>query len=139
MSSLAVLINNIMAKKYLSTSPTSITLNVNGVTRRISFENENVNTFFYTTADKDIIKAMDNHPWFDKYFTSIEVNDTPEPEPMPESETPAQDALTEITVASFSDAREYLAEAFGIARTSIRSKSAVEEAAKQHGIVFKGI
>ena len=44
-----------------------------------------------------------------------------------------------ITVSSLDDAKDYLNEHFGIAKSNLRSRAAIEERAKEHGIEFVGI
>ena len=44
-----------------------------------------------------------------------------------------------IDVTDLDDARDYLCENFGIARSSLRSNVSVPRAAEEHNIVFRGI
>ena len=46
------------------------------------------------------------------------------------------DAIKEVTVACIDDAMEYLRENYGIAKSKMRSKVAVEQLAEQNGIKF---
>ena len=49
------------------------------------------------------------------------------------------EGVAEVEVSDIDDAREYLVEEFGVNKSSLRSKAAVERTAKEHGIVFKGL
>ena len=60
----------------------------------------------------------------------------PEAEPATEENGEVPEA---ITVSSLDDAKDYLNEHFGIAKSQLRSRAAIEEHAKEHGIEFVGI
>ena len=53
--------------------------------------------------------------------------------------TEAEGNFTKITITCLDDAKDYLSEKFGISRTKLRSKKAIEEAAADNGIEFVGI
>ena len=54
-------------------------------------------------------------------------------------ETVTADGKAIIDVSDIDDARDYLCENFGIARSSLRSNVSVYRAAEEHNIVFRGI
>ena len=60
----------------------------------------------------------------------------PEAEPATEENGEVPEA---ITVSSLDDAKDYLNEHFGIAKSQLRSRNAIEEQAKERGIEFIGI
>lgn len=51
----------------------------------------------------------------------------------------AEEPLTEVAVSDLEEAKEYLVEQFGIARSKLRSKVTINESARENGIVFTGI
>ena len=53
--------------------------------------------------------------------------------------TVTADGKAIIDVTDLDDARDYLGENFGIARSSLRSNVSVYRAAEEHNIVFRGI
>jgi len=57
----------------------------------------------------------------------------PEAEPATEENGEVPEA---ITVSSLDDAKDYLNEHFGIAKSQLRSRNAIEERAKENGVVF---
>ena len=57
----------------------------------------------------------------------------PDDETAPEENGEVPEA---ITVSSLDDAKAYLNEHFGIAKSQLRSRSAIEERAKENGVVF---
>lgn len=58
---------------------------------------------------------------------------------LPEEPEDAEKALTEVAVSDLEEAKEYLVEQFGIARSKLRSKVTINESARENGIVFTGI
>lgn len=69
-----------------------------------------------------------------------EPTDDTEAETVEDSEaTVTADGKAIIDVTDLDDARDYLCENFGIARSSLRSNVSVPRAAEEHNIVFRGI
>ena len=69
-----------------------------------------------------------------------ESTDDTEAETVEDSEaTVTADVKAIIDVTDLDDARDYLCENFGIARSSLRSNVSVPRAAEEHNIVFRGI
>lgn len=69
-----------------------------------------------------------------------EPTDDTEAETIEDSEaTVTADGKAIIDVTDLDDARDYLCENFGIARSSLRSNVSVPRAAEEHNIVFRGI
>lgn len=69
-----------------------------------------------------------------------ESTDASEAETVEDSEaTVTADGKAIIDVTDLDDARDYLCENFGIARSSLRSNVSVPRAAEEHNIVFRGI
>ena len=69
-----------------------------------------------------------------------ESTDDTEAETAEDSEaTVSADGKAIIDVTDLDDARDYLCENFGIARSSLRSNVSVYRAAEEHNIVFRGI
>lgn len=83
----------------------------------------------------DLINDEETEPADDEEPT----NDT-EAETAEDSEaTVTADGKAIIDVTDLDDARDYLCENFGIARSSLRSNVSVYRAAEEHNIVFRGI
>lgn len=69
-----------------------------------------------------------------------ESTDDTEAETAEDSEaTVTADGMAIIDVTDIDDARDYLCENFGIARSSLRTNVSVPRVAKEHNIVFRGI
>lgn len=83
----------------------------------------------------DLINDEDTEPADDENST-----DASEAETVDDSEaTVTADGKAIIDVTDLDDARDYLCENFGIARSSLRSNVSVYRAAEEHNIVFRGI
>lgn len=91
-----------------------------------------------TDADEptgDLINDEDTESADDEIST-----DASEAETVEDSEaTVTADGKAIIDVTDLDDARDYLCENFGIARSSLRSNVSVFRAAEDHNIVFRGI
>lgn len=83
----------------------------------------------------DLINDEDTEPTDDENST-----DASEAETVEDSEaTVSADGKAIIDVTDLDDARDYLCENFGIARSSLRSNVSVYRSAEEHNIVFRGI
>lgn len=56
-----------------------------------------------------------------------------------ETETDSDTELKQVTVSDLAAAKDYLADKFGISRTTLRSKKAIVEQAAANGIEFVGL
>lgn len=59
--------------------------------------------------------------------------------PEEKQEEVVEEPLAEVTVTDLEEAKEYLVEQYGIARSKLRSKVAIVDSARENGIVFTGI
>lgn len=66
-------------------------------------------------------------------------DEEPMSDPINDEDTEPADGKAIIDVTDLDDARDYLCENFGIARSSLRSNVSVPRAAEEHNIVFRGI
>lgn len=104
---------------------------------RLSFDPLTGGGSQFVTSDEKLQKALDSHYDYGKKFYGVEIKEEPKPEPVAteaENKGPKQ-----ITVANLDDAKEYLAERFGISRAKMRSKAAIIAAAEENGIEFIGL
>lgn len=124
-------------KHYIAKSQVSFTVKYpNGSTKRISFAPKTLGGSTYVSDDEDEQKALESHPAFGRLFKLDKIADAPV------VKTPApivKQDITSIDVTDLSDARNYLAERFGISRTKLRSKASVLEYAKTYNISFVGL
>lgn len=95
-----------------------------------------------TTASVDDEEPMDDPINDEETEPADDENsiDASEAETVEDSEaTVSADGKAIIDVTDLDDARDYLCENFGIARSSLRSNVSVPRAAEEHNIVFRGI
>lgn len=95
-----------------------------------------------TTASVDDEEPMDDPINDEETEPADDENstDASEAETVEDSEaTVTADGKAIIDVTDLDDARDYLCENFGIARSSLRSNVSVYRAAEEHNIVFRGI
>lgn len=82
-----------------------------------------------TINDEETEPADDEEPTYDTEAETAEDSEA----------TVTADGKAIIDVTDLDDARDYLCENFGIARSSLRSNVSVYRAAEEHNIVFRGI
>lgn len=95
-----------------------------------------------TTASVDDEEPMDDPINDEETEPADDENstDASEAETVEDSEaTVTADGMAIIDVTDIDDARDYLCENFGIARSSLRTNVSVPRVAKEHNIVFRGI
>lgn len=95
-----------------------------------------------TTASVDDEEPMDDPINDEETEPADDENstDASEAETVEDSEaTVTADGKAIIDVTDIDDARDYLCENFGIARSSLRTNVSVPRVAKEHNIVFRGI
>ncbi|WP_290169736.1 hypothetical protein [uncultured Muribaculum sp.] len=130
-------------KSYKAT--TSLSINIvlpSGANKHIAFSPVTDGSSVFYTPDPDIQWGLEHHHKFGKLF----ILSTTDPLPaQPASAVTAQPAstasttpsqLTTVNVTDLDDAKDYLADKFGMSRTKLRSRDSIESAAKQVGIKF---
>lgn len=115
----------------------------------------------FSTDNEEIQKGIENHYKFGSLFRFVGASNTKKPKHAPtetkgnmKAASPADiEAINEneedgenengtvikVTVTDLASAKDYLADKFGISRTSLRSSKAIIEQAAAHGIEFEGI
>ncbi len=156
-------------KTYRAKSEVSINVVLkNGKSKHISFLPVTGGGSVYRTDNEDIQAALESHYRFGNLFRIVDepeqkspkipLKDKKKKQPKEEDQIPNEekDGLTEkdmenetegdeddglrvVTVTCTSDAKEYLADTFGISRTNLRSKAKIIEAAAKNGIKFEGL
>lgn len=130
-------------QRYIASSQLSINVRLkSGSSLHIRFSPLTGGTSVFYTDDKDIQKALESHPKFnrlfeiDKYYvdkpTVTEKNDKP-------SAGEEGSGLKKVKVACADDAKDYMAEKFGTSRTQMRSIAGIRAAAAEKGIEFEGL
>ena len=107
----------------------------------------------YTTDDRMIQAVIENSPYYKKgkivLLRTFEVAE-PDNGKKPSAKSKAvssseisavqeEPALREVAVGDLDEAKDYLAEEYGVARSKMRSKQAIIDAGKENGLIFKGL
>lgn len=132
-----------MKKLYKSRS--SIGINVvlrSKKSMHISFTSQSDGSSVYATDNEEEQYALEHHYKFGKLFKLVDVGENNEEaaiqtlETMPEQ---AESAVRKVRVSDIAAAKDFLADTFGISRTSLRSEKSIMEAAKANNIEFEGL
>lgn len=126
-------------KKYKAYTNLYLTVQYEGHSRHIQFDALSTgSTSVFMTDDPKMQKAIESHPLFNKLIEAEEVK----PEPAVQQSVPGQGnvpAPVEIVVSGPDDAKEYIADTFGISRSQLRTVEAIKKAAAENHVVFKGL
>lgn len=133
-----------MLKVYIANTDVAFTVNVGNKRKRVSFTSKSGdNGSVYFSSDELEQKGIERHPWFgDKVMLRESVD---EKEIAAEGEQQAaeaeQDQGDKVVhhVDSPNEAKDYLAEKYGISRTKMKSLSAILSIAKECGVTFEGL
>lgn len=150
-------------KTYHSKSDISISVLVNGKGLHLSFTPVSGGGSIYTVEDEKIQCAIEKHHNFGKLFKlrseqkveKVEKkvkgkiakaedgagaeSGSEGTEGIGRSEVPESDGKSQITVSCPDDAKDYLADKFGISRTSMKTVKAIKAIAESKNIEFIGI
>ena len=136
-----------MVKEYRSKSTIGITINLpNGGTRRVSFSGNSEGKSVFYTDDKMVQEALERHARFGSLFYLVEKPKKPSKPAAPkrsteDSSAPAEasDKIIHLPFVNLSDAKEYLADRFGVSRTRLRTREDIRKYATLNGVMFDGI
>ena len=111
----------------------------------------------FSTDNEEIQKGIESHYKYGSLFRFVEPSNTKklqnapaksktneetapvEAEGMDENGESKDGTAVKVTVTDLASAKDYLADKFGISRTSLRSAKTIMEQAAAHGIEFEGI
>lgn len=128
-----------MTKTYKS--PACISLSIilpSKKSVRVSFEPKSANKgSVYHTDNEDIQYGLEHHYRFGKLFFLDKSEEKKKAEVKPKTEE--KKAENVVKVSDLGTAKEYLAEKFGVSRTTMRSTAAVLAQAKLHNVKFEGL
>lgn len=133
-----------MKKHYKS--KTAISINVvlkSKKSMHIAFTAQSDGSSVYTTDNPDVQYALEHHYKYGKLFKLVSTENEADIKAKKEAEEAAanekKDEIRKVSVSDLAAAKDFLADTFGISRTSLRSEKAIMEAAKAHNIEFEGL
>lgn len=133
-----------MKKHYKS--KTSISINVvlkSKKSMHIAFTAQSDGSSVYTTDNPDVQYALEHHYKYGKLFKLVSTESEADIKAKQEAEKAAanekKDEMRKVNVSDLAAAKDFLADTFGISRTSLRSEKSIMEAAKANNIEFEGL
>lgn len=133
-----------MFKTYQGYSDLAFSVKMDSGMRRIVFDGQTGGTSIYCTRDAKEQKAIESHRWFNDKFWLIEEVDEKKLEAdakkkaAAKTKKAAEEKKTHI-VTDFEDARDYLAETFGVSRSKLKTKEDILSIAKEKGVELEGL
>lgn len=134
-----------MYKKYQAGTDLSFSVMVGNERVRVVFEGKTMGCSIYGTRDEKLQKAIESHYWFNDKFFLVEAVDekkeAAEAKKRAAAKTKkkvAEEKKTHI-VTDFEDARDYLAETFGVSRSKLKTKEDILAIAKEKGVELEGL
>lgn len=134
-----------MFKKYQAGTDLAFSVMVGNERMRINFEGKTMGSSIYMTRAPKVQKAIESHYWFkDKFFLveSIdekkEAAETKKKAAAKAKKKVADEKKTHI-VTDVEDAKEYLAETFGVSRSKMKTKEDILAIAKEKGVELEGL
>ena len=134
-----------MFNKYQAGTDLAFSVMVGDERMRIVFEGKSTGSSFYMTRDPKVQKAIESHYWFKDKFFFVEAVDekkeAAEAKKIAAAKTKkkaAEEKKTHI-VPDFEDARDYLAETFGVSRSKLKTKEDILSIAKEKGVELEGL
>lgn len=133
-----------MFKTYKAGSDLAFSVSMNGGLRRIVFAGQTMGTSVYSTRDEKEQKAIESHYWFnDKFWISEEVDEKKAAADAKKKAAAAKKKAIEEKkthqVADFEDARDYLADEFGVSRSKMKTKDDILAIAQEKGVELEGL
>lgn len=128
-----------MIKTYKSSTDVYINVKLSsGKFMHIGFMPLTRNGSVYTTEKQEVQEALERHHGFGKMFHLSESKETVKSQT---SAAPASASTTlrKVNVSDIEDAKDYMADTFGISRTMMRSVATIKALAKANGVEFEGI
>lgn len=112
--------------------------------KRIVFDGQSNGTSIYSTRDTKEQKAIESHYWFNDKFWLEETVDEKKLEAEAKKKAAARtkkivEEKKTYCVTDIADAKDYLADTFGVSRTKMKTKEDVLSVAKEFGVELEGL
>ena len=112
-----------MFNKYQAGTDLAFSVMVGNERMRIVFDGKSVGCSVYMTRDPKVQKAIESHYWFNDKFFLVESID---------------EKKTHV-VTDVEDAKDYLAETYGMSRSKMKTKEDILAIAKEKGVELEGL
>lgn len=133
-----------MFNKYQAGTDLAFSVMVGNERMRIIFEGKSMGSSVYMTRDPKVQKAIESHYWFnDKFFLEESIDEKKEAaeakkKAAAKTKKKVDEKKTHI-VTDVEDSKEYLAEAFGVSRSKMKTKDDILAIAKEKGVELEGL
>lgn len=119
-------------KRKIYTSRSVLHFNVGGT--RIAFIPLSSNSSYFETKDETLQKRIETHPWFGDKFVLKEVEDIKKKDVKNTTDDVKTPKLEERSFSTLADAKEWLANEYGVARSNIKRKEDAVNAGLSLGV-----
>lgn len=131
-----------MIKRYKSKSAISVNVVLRkGKSMHVSFTVQSDGSSVYLTENEEVQYGLEHHYKYGKLFYLVSARDAGEvKDEKQEAEADKPESkMRKVKVSDLAAAKDFLADTFGVSRTSLRSEKSIVEAAKEHHIEFVGL
>ena len=134
-----------MYKKYQAGTDLSFSVMVGNERVRVVFEGKTMGCSIYGTRDEKLQKAIESHYWFnDKFFLVESIDEKKEAaeakkKAAAKAKKKVADEKKTPVVTDIEDAKDYLAETFGVSRSKLKTKEDILSIAKEKGVELEGL
>ena len=134
-----------MYKKYQAGTDLSFSVMVGNERVRVVFEGKTMGCSIYGTRDEKLQKAIESHYWFkDKFFLAESIDEKKEAaeakkKAAAKAKKKVADEKKTHVVTDVEDAKDYLAETYGVSRSKMKTKEDILAIAKEKGVELGGL
>ncbi len=94
----------------------------------------------YSTDNEEVQIALERHYKFGRLFRLASAENTPSGKSSAVAEKKdTEEEILKVKISDIASAKDYLADKYGISRTSLRTEKSILEAAKAHNVEFEGL
>ena len=134
-----------MFNKYQAGTDLAFSVMVGNERMRIIFEGKSVGCSIYMTRDHNVQKAIESHYWFnDKFFLVESIDEKKEAaeakkKAAAKAKKKVADEKKTHVVTDVEDAKDYLAETYGVSRSKMKTKEDILAISKEKGVELEGL
>ena len=134
-----------MFNKYQAGTDLAFSVMVGDERMRIVFEGKTMGNSVYMTRDPNVQKAIESHYWFnDKFFLAESIDEKKEAaeekkKAAVKTKKKVADEKKTHVVTDVEDAKDYLAETYGVSRSKMKTKEDILAIAKEKGVELEGL
>ena len=134
-----------MFNKYQAGTDLAFSVMVGDERLRVIFEGKSAGCSVYMTRDPKVQKAIESHYWFnDKFFLVESIDEKKEAaeakkKAAAKAKKKVADEKKTHVVTDVEDAKDYLAETYGVSRSKMKTKEDILAIAKEKGVELEGL